>query len=218
MNNMLGTKNPAVSAALATIVLFVVGCMQSPLRDGATGTIQSEATRDVSKACSAAAVVPPAVDGNGLCADEIPIAYTPVNADGSCGWTEWPAPVLAECTEPLVEGAPDLRGLWQVVEGDLLGHIERIEQCGSRVVIVGGGVIHDFMRADGTLEYGLDDVNVQTCLPIEVAADYVNGTRLELRAFDLPQALAVRELVGDTIVLEYHGSVNRMERICDATE
>ena len=44
------------------------------------------------------------------------------------------------CTEPLVEGADDIRGLWQEVGG---GHVERIEQCGSRVVVTAADLIHD---------------------------------------------------------------------------
>lgn len=44
-------------------------------------------------------------------ADEIAVAYTPPG-----GWSgEIPPPILAECTEPLVAEAPDLRGLWQAV-------------------------------------------------------------------------------------------------------
>ena len=29
-------------------------------------------------------------------------------------------------------------------------HVERIEQAGSRVVVTGGGVVHDFLSCDGT--------------------------------------------------------------------
>ena len=96
-------------------------------------------------------------------ADEIPVANTPPG-----GWRgDMPPPVLAGCTEPLHPDAPDLRGLWQVgrVERDgqvltdhrLNEHVERIEQCGDRVVVTSEGVIHD-MRADGTLENGVNDV------------------------------------------------------------
>ena len=46
-----------------------------------------------------------------LTAVDIPVAKTPAE-----GWTgsDWPAPVLAGCDEPLVAGAPDLRGVWMV--------------------------------------------------------------------------------------------------------
>jgi len=88
-------------------------------------------------------------------ADEIPVAHTPTGGYGDA----FPAPVLAGCTEPLVEGAPDLRGHWKVVEVEVdgakdpnhpvLGHEQRIEQCGNRLVVTAAGIIHD-MRCDGT--------------------------------------------------------------------
>ena len=74
-------------------------------------------------------------------ASEIPTAYTPAG-----GWKgEMPPPILAGCTEPLVDGAPDLRGLWKVVDAEVrgerapdhpvIGHIERIEQAGFQRVL-----------------------------------------------------------------------------------
>lgn len=65
--------------------------------------------------------------------------------------------VLDRCTEPLAEGAPDLRGLWQAISakragveveaGDpILSYVERIEQCGNRIVDMGGGTIADARR------------------------------------------------------------------------
>ena len=47
----------------------------------------------------------------GLDADDIPVAHTPPGGYGD----EFPPPTLAGCTEPLVDGAPDLRGTWRVV-------------------------------------------------------------------------------------------------------
>ncbi len=75
--------------------------------------------------------------------DEIPVAFTP-----SGGWTgEMPPPVLANCETPLADGAPDMRGVWQVIEvtadGEVqpnhpsLGGVQRIEQAGDRVTDVG---------------------------------------------------------------------------------
>ncbi len=97
-----------------------------------------------------------------LTADSIPVAYTPEG-----GWTRWPPPVLAGCTQPLCDGAPDMRGFWQTVEvtqdgvaqpcHPALGGVQRIEQAGDRVVVTGGGIIHD-MRCDGTLRNGVHDV------------------------------------------------------------
>src|SRR5690348_4797833 len=72
----------------------------------------------------------------GLTADDIPVAYTPAG-----GYREvFPERVLADCTEPLVAGAPDLRGLWRTIHAERMGepvatddrvyaYIERIEQC-----------------------------------------------------------------------------------------
>ena len=69
------------------------------------------------------------LDGSKKTADEIPKAYTP-----GCNYTRVPMPILAECTEPLAEGVVDMRGLWYGVAGRV-GHLERIEQCGNRVVV-----------------------------------------------------------------------------------
>ena len=44
------------------------------------------------------------VEEASLEADDIPVATTPPG-----GWSEFPAPVLAGCDEPLGAGAPDLR-------------------------------------------------------------------------------------------------------------
>jgi haloalkane dehalogenase len=137
-------------------------------------------------------------------ADDIPIAHTP-----GCGWVEFPPPILANCTEPLVPEAPDLRGLWEAYTG-LVGHVERIEQCGNRVIITAGGVIHD-MRADGTLENGVNDVSAATCDPIQVAAEFTTG-RLELRPFGGP-VLVSRWREGDELVWEYGSVTSRLRRI-----
>src|SRR3954454_23594798 len=50
-------------------------------------------------------------------AHEIPIAHTPPGGYG----TEFPPPVLDRCTEPLVAGAPDLRGVWRVAAVEVAG-------------------------------------------------------------------------------------------------
>jgi len=96
----------------------------------------------------------------GLDADDIPVAHTPPGGYGD----EFPPPTLAGCTEPLVDGAPDLRGTWRVVsatrggapvpeEDPVLGYTERIEQCRNRIVDCGGGTIAD-APADGAEENG----------------------------------------------------------------
>ena len=93
----------------------------------------------------------PNLDNSGKSADDIPKAYTP-----GCGYSQMPSPILADCTEPLAEGVIDMRGLWKGISGRK-GFLERIEQCGNRVVVTGHNLIHDF-RLDGTLRNGARDV------------------------------------------------------------
>ena len=146
-----------------------------------------------------------------MLAHDIPVAHTP---DG--GWHgDMPAPVLAACTEPLATGASDLRGLWKAYKveqgGERLAshplnqHVERIEQCGNRIVITAGGVVHD-MRADGTLEHGVDDVAAaNTAQRIHVAAVFKDG-RLELHPGGIDPArrpLVTREIVNGELVWNY---------------
>lgn len=158
-----------------------------------------------------------------MLADEIPIAHTP---DG--GWHGEMAPaVLAGCTEMLAPGAPDLRGLWRahkVEEGGRLlpehplnRHVERIEQCGDRVVITAGHIVHD-MRADGLLENGVNDVaEMDLKTRIRVAAVF-NGGRLDLHpgGFDPARPpLVTRELVDDELVWHYASFKVTMLRLGD---
>src|SRR4051812_34175666 len=113
--------------------------------------------------------------------DDVPIAHTPRGGYGDT----FPGPILTGCDEPLVAGAPDLRGFWQVVEiaadGVVIpdhparGHVQRIEQSGNRMVVTAGGVIHD-MRCDGTAEHGVHDVaEFDKVTEITVVATYEDG-------------------------------------------
>jgi hypothetical protein len=149
--------------------------------------------------------------------DHIPVAHTPPGGYGSV----MPAPILAGCTDPLVDGAPDMRGLWQVVQVDVdgandpshsaLGHRQRIEQCADRVVITGGGVVHD-MRADGTEEHGVHDVTqFDTTTEIHVVATFERGVHV-LRPVGIPVEVT-RRLDGDQLVWTYPGFVARLDRI-----
>jgi len=143
--------------------------------------------------------------------DEIPVAHTPEG-----GWRgEMPPAVLSGCTEALDPEAPDLRGLWKAVrverDGGLLPehplnrHIERVEQCGNRVVVTSEGVIHD-MRADGTLENGVNDVAAaKGGQRIRVAAVFKDG-RLDLHPGGVDPgrpALVTREIVNGAMVWCY---------------
>ena len=142
-------------------------------------------------------------------ADDIPVAHTPKGY-----WQTMPPPILADCTEPLAPGIPDLRGLWRAYEG-MVGHVERIEQCGNRVIVVASGIIHD-MRADGTLENGVNDVGPRGENKISVAAEFVNGS-LDLRPNGGP-VMVRRYLDGDELVWVYGNQTSRLRRIPDVHE
>ncbi|HTK15573.1 MAG TPA: hypothetical protein VL769_04200 [Acidimicrobiia bacterium] len=150
--------------------------------------------------------------------DDIPVAHTPPGGYGS----NFPEPILAGCTQPLPAGAPDLRGMWTVTEVEVdgaaapkthraYGHFERVEQCGDRLVVTAGGVIHD-MRCDGTEEHGVHDVaefDFQT--PIRVVATYENGVHV-LRPVGIDIEVT-RRRDGADMVWEYIGFTARLERI-----
>jgi len=140
-------------------------------------------------------------------ADEIPVAHTP---DGGYG-DEMPPPVLDGCTEPLPDGVPDMRGTWRAVsvrwkQGDppepdpMLRHVERIEQCGDRVVVTSTGIVHD-MRADGTVEHGVHDVTPEG-RPISVVCTFEDGVHV-LRPVGMPGVEVTRRLDGDQLVWDY---------------
>ncbi len=152
-----------------------------------------------------------------MLASEIPVATTPPGGYGAT----MPPPVLAGCTEPLVAGAPDLRGLWRAVSVEVdghpvadhpvLGHVERVEQAGDRLVVTAGGVVHD-MRCDGTEEHGVHDVAAaDLSTPIVVVASYEDGVHV-LRPVGLPIEVT-RRLDGDHLLWSYVGFTARLERL-----
>jgi hypothetical protein len=135
-------------------------------------------------------------------ADHIPIAHTPPGGYGA----QFPPLILGECTDPLVAGAPDLRGVWKAISATrggepvasddrLLSYTERIEQCGNRIVDCGGGTIAD-ARADGTEENGVHDVSVfDFTTPIHVVASYEDKVFV-LRPVGIP-GIEVRRWLDD---------------------
>ena len=139
-------------------------------------------------------------------ATDIPVAFTPPG-----GYREFPPPVLVGCDEPIVPGAPDLRGVWQVYKGPLKGHIERVEQAGNRVVVTGGGGIHD-MYADGTLDGGVNDVHADKRERISVAARFEKG-RLNLYPGGRKIALVTRYLDGEEMIWRYGPYKNHLKRL-----
>lgn len=153
-------------------------------------------------------------------AADIPVAHTPPGGYGE----EMPPPVLGGCADPLVEGAPDLRGLWRIIAVDvdgvdagpahrMIGHLQRVEQCGDRLVVTGGGVVHD-MRCDGSEENGVNDVaEFDFATPITVVATYEQGVHT-LRPVGLPIEVT-RELDGEQMIWRYLNFTARLERIGD---
>jgi hypothetical protein len=152
--------------------------------------------------------------------NDIPIAHTPTGGYGDV----MPPPVLADCTDDVVTGAPDLRGTWRIVDvrhdGEplpadhhLWRYVERVEQAGDRVVVTGGGVVHD-MVVDGTYEHGVNDVMaIDFTTPIAVAATYEDGA-LVLRPRSAPGAEVRRWRDGEHLVWAYHTVFTaRLERV-----
>ena len=154
-------------------------------------------------------------------ASDIPVAYTPTGGYGQ----NFPDPVLATCTEPLAEGAPDMRGMWQAVAAEkdgvplppdskTLRIFQRIEQCGDRVTITAGGIIHD-MRADGTEKNGVHDVaEFDYSTPVNVVASFENGVHV-LRPIGTPVEVT-RERSGEQLIWNYLGTKITLDRIGEA--
>lgn len=149
----------------------------------------------------------PELDGSGPEASEIPLDGTKPGA--SLG--VWPPRTLDGCREPLAPGAPDLRGVWEVVEGRMKGHVERIEQAGNRITITTGGLVHD-MHCDGTLDNGVDDIAGFGGERIRVAATFEDGVH-KLRPFGKKVVAVTRRLDGAEMVWRYGPFRNRLRRL-----
>ena len=147
----------------------------------------------------------PNLDGSAKLANDIPKAYTP-----GCGFSQIPMPILAECTEPLAEGVLDMRGLWQGISGRS-GFLERIEQCGNRVVVTGHNLIHDF-RLDGTLRNGARDVG-PACENFNSAILFKDEV-MTFRLFNLFDTVS-RRMDGENMIFTFvDGVETRAKRIC----
>jgi hypothetical protein len=163
----------------------------------------------------------PALDGSGLRAADIPKGNTP-----GCGYDYFPLPILAACTEPLPAEADDIRGLWRGVSGGHVGHVERIEQCGSRVVVTTSGLIHDYgPNSTGGLNTNDTEGSVlftvrgeEHCLRTSASMIWEDKT-LNFYAFGWGPRVVRRYRDGDELIWEYvDGSVTRMERLCRLPE
>ena len=159
----------------------------------------------------------PTLDGSAKKAKDIAKGNTP-----GCSYSHFPLPVLFACTEPLIEGADDIRGLWQKVGG---GHVERIEQCGNRVVITSSGIIHDY-GPNSTLGENTNDtegvafrIGGRAFCPRTSASMIWNNGVLDFHVFGWGPVVVRRYLDGDVLVWEYaNGSTTTMKRICSLPE
>ncbi len=152
----------------------------------------------------------PILDGSGLMVADFPRVRTAPGASLDV----WAPLVMPGVTEPLAPGVPDLRGVWEVYEGRMLGHVERIEQAGNRIVITTGGLVHD-MICDGTLEHGVDDIAGFDGGPIRVAADFDDGVH-KLRPNGKRAVAVTRRLEGDRLRWRYGAYVNMLYRLDEA--
>ena len=159
----------------------------------------------------------PVLDGGGLTASDIPKGNTP-----DCGYNHFPLPVLAACTEPLPPEADDIRGLWRGVLGGPVGHVERVEQCGSRVVVTAAGLIHDYgPNSTGGLNTNDTEGSVlftlggkEHCMRPSASMIWEDKI-LNFYAFGWGPRAVRRYRDGDELIWEYvDGSVTRMERLC----
>lgn len=161
------------------------------------------------------------LDGSGKMAIDIPKGNTP-----GCSYEHFPLPILAECTEPLVIGAADIRGLWKGVEGGHVGHVERVEQCGRRTVITSSGIIHDY-GPNRTLEENTNDteggvtftIGDKEYCPRTSASKIWNNKVLDFHVFGWGPIVVKRYLDGEQLIWEYaDGSMTRMNRLCTLPE
>ena len=157
------------------------------------------------------------LDGSGKMARDIPKGNTP-----GCGYSRFPLPILAQCTEPLPQGADDIRGLWIGVEGGHVGHVERVEQCGNRTVVTAAGIIHDYgpnstagLNTDDTEGSVLFTIGDREYCPRSSASMIWEEGVLNFYVFGWGPMLVQRFMDGGQLVWEYaDGSTTRMDRIC----
>ncbi|MDB3978156.1 hypothetical protein N9395_02030 [Pseudomonadales bacterium] len=159
----------------------------------------------------------PILDGRGKRAVEIPKGNTP-----GCGYDHFPLPILAQCTEPLPDAADDLRGLWMGVEGGHTGHVERVEQCGSRVVVTAAGIIHDMgpnstggLTSNDTEGMVLFTIGNRAYCPRTSAGVAWHDGVLEFQVLGWGPVVVRRYREGEQLIWEYaDGSITRMNRLC----
>ena len=111
-------------------------------------------------------------------ATEIPRVNTPV-VPFSYG-EDYPEPYYTDCTTPITDGVPDFSGDWVettvTINGEEIAaqpdtRRERIEQCGSRILIASDGVLHEVFEADNTMFNGVNDVD-PTGIPVHLTGRF----------------------------------------------
>ncbi len=159
----------------------------------------------------------PTLDGTGLLASDIPKGNTP-----GCAYNHFPLPILRDCSEPLPGDADDIRGLWRAISGARKGHVERVEQCGERVVVTAAGIIHDYgPNSSGGLNTNDTEGRVlftagsrEYCMRTSASMIWEDKV-LNFYVFGWGPRVVRRYREGDLLVWEYaDGSVNKMERLC----
>jgi hypothetical protein len=204
----------ALAMAVVGLAMAMVGCSSSTANPSSEGVRSTNSDAPASESTVNKAV--------GLRADDIAVATTPAG-----GWSgSMPALVLAQCTEELAPTAPDMRGMWAVVHVEVDGvvvtdhpadgQLQRIEQCGDRVVITGGGIIHD-MRSDGTLDGAVRDVAAADfATPITVVSSFIDGTHI-LQPFGAGDLRITRQVDEGQLVWGYVGFTARLDRLGPGT-
>ena len=208
MLSFLSRTQFRVSLAVAGLLLLATACSD---KETIVSKPHSTTTTEVTAA-------------KALMADDIAVAHTPKGGYGDA----FPEPILAACTEPLVAGAPKLSGLWKTLRAERSGepvpagdriysHFQRVEQCGDRLIVTGGGVIHD-MRVDGTEENGVNDVaEMDFKTKINVVATYEDGVHV-LRPVGIPIEVTRKLDADGHTVWSYLGTTVTLERIGDASQ
>ena len=103
-----------------------------------------------------------------------------------------------------------------VADHPALGSVQRIEQCGDRLVVTGGGIVHD-MRCDGTEEHGVHDVaEFDMRTRITVVASYEDGVHV-LRPVGIPIEVT-RRRDGPDMIWNYLGFSARLQRTGSTNE
>jgi hypothetical protein len=103
-----------------------------------------------------------------------------------------------------------------------MGHVERVEQCGSRVVVTTSGLIHDY-GPNSTAGLNTDDTegsvlftigDSEYCMRTSASMIWNNGV-LDFHPFGWGPVVVKRYMEGEQLVWEYaDGSTTHMDRIC----